>query len=145
MDWNGPGRLVLIARDVSVAMARETALQRERDDLESEVRKSTSALREIQRMEGLMKRSLEEKDTLLKEIHHRVKNNLQMVSSLLSLQQEQMPEGKPQSLLAESVTRRSCSHRWNSCSASSPSFHLRGSTRSCTEASSPGTRRGGGR
>jgi len=105
MDWNGPGRLVLIARDVSVAMARETALQRERDDLESEVRKSTSALREIQRMEGLMKRSLEEKDTLLKEIHHRVKNNLQMVSSLLSLQIEQMPEGKAQALLSESVSR----------------------------------------
>jgi PAS domain S-box-containing protein len=105
MDWNGPGRLVLIARDVSVAMARENALQRERDDLESEVKKSTAALREIQRMEGLMKRSLEEKDTLLKEIHHRVKNNLQMVSSLLSLQMDQMPEGRAQALLAESVTR----------------------------------------
>jgi PAS domain S-box-containing protein len=105
MDWNGPERLVLIARDVSLAAARESALQRERDDLESEVRRSTEALREVQRIEGLMKTSLEEKDTLLKEIHHRVKNNLQMVSSLLSLQIEQMPEGKAQSLLAESVTR----------------------------------------
>ena len=105
MDWNGPGRLVLIARDVSLAAARESALQRERDDLESEVRRSTEALHEVQRMEGLMKASLEEKETLLKEIHHRVKNNLQMVSSLLSLQMAQMPEGKAQSLLAESVTR----------------------------------------
>ena len=105
MDWSGPGRLVLIARDVSEAAARETALLRERDDLESEVAKTTAALREVQRMEALMARSLEEKDTLLKEIHHRVKNNLQMVSSLLSLQMDQMPEGKPQELLAESVAR----------------------------------------
>jgi PAS domain S-box-containing protein len=105
MDWNGPGRLVVIARDVTAAVAREAVLVQERDELEGQVKTGILALSDLRRIEMDLKVSLEEKETLLKEIHHRVKNNLQMVSSLLTLQLDQMRDEHSRDLLADSVRR----------------------------------------
>ena len=49
-----------------------------------------------------VEKSLKEKETLLKEIHHRIKNNLQMVSGLLDIQAIKMDDPKFEEVLTDS-------------------------------------------
>jgi two-component system, sensor histidine kinase PdtaS len=57
------------------------------------------------REESRIRASLKEKDILLGEIHHRVKNNLQIVDSLLGLQSGAIEDTEIQNILRESQNR----------------------------------------
>ena len=52
-----------------------------------------------------MDRLLLSKDAAIREVHHRVKNNLQTISSLLRLQARRLPDGEAKSALEESERR----------------------------------------
>ncbi len=55
--------------------------------------------------EDILRTALHEKEILLKEVHHRVKNNMQIISSLLSLQAGKIDEGKTREYFRESINR----------------------------------------
>jgi len=83
------------SRAFSVIEQQEADLQRANVGLEAKVRERTSSLEQ----------SIQEKEALLREVHHRVKNNLQVIVSLLNLQADDVADGPAFHALTESKGR----------------------------------------
>ncbi|MBO6793574.1 MAG: PAS domain S-box protein [Balneolaceae bacterium] len=60
---------------------------------------------DMKKQKEIIEKSLKEKETLLKEIHHRVKNNLAIVSGLLELQMKKVDDPNTIDVLKDSQNR----------------------------------------
>jgi two-component sensor histidine kinase len=80
-------------------------VKRKTTELRRELFERQMAEKELLAADHNLRQSLAEKEALLKEIHHRVKNNLQIVSSLLYLQEAYMKDPKGVEILRESQNR----------------------------------------
>jgi PAS domain S-box-containing protein len=103
-----------VTRDITERREAEQALQAANAQLERRVAERTAELTRVnadlqaeviqrQHAEAQLTTALRQKDILFREVHHRVKNNLQLMSSLLNLQCRYTSD--PQTLQALNDTR----------------------------------------
>jgi PAS domain S-box-containing protein len=97
------GELVLIS---ILDITERKRAERDKEALLAELRTLNLGLEErVKTRTGQLSAMLKERDVLLQEIHHRVKNNLQVISSLINMQVRRLSRGKNRDALSDCQTR----------------------------------------
>ncbi len=104
-QWQWGMVTVAVVVIVLCALRQGRIVTRKTAELRRELFERQVAEKELLASDRKLRQSLAEKEALLKEIHHRVKNNLQIVSSLLYLQEDAMRDPKGVEALRESQNR----------------------------------------
>jgi two-component sensor histidine kinase len=99
-------KLILLRLNFSDQLEERTdELKRVNEKLREEIEERRQTEKALKKTEEQIKKSLEEKTVLLQEIHHRVKNNMQVIISLMNLQAETIKDEELKEHFRETKSR----------------------------------------
>ena len=91
-----------LKRELAERKLAEKKLEKYRHQLEEMVKERTTKLAETNEE---LQQEIAEKELLIKEIHHRVKSNMQLISSMLSIQESQIKDESARKVFRDGWSR----------------------------------------
>ncbi|MES2565572.1 MAG: histidine kinase dimerization/phosphoacceptor domain -containing protein [Bacteroidota bacterium] len=100
--YPSPNGLTIYFADITTKKKAELAIESYQTKLEQDVKERTS---ELERQNGIVKAQKHQIEDIIKELHHRVKNNLQIITSLLRLQSDKVEDESTKEIFSDCQNR----------------------------------------
>ncbi|GBF43042.1 hypothetical protein LPTSP2_23380 [Leptospira ellinghausenii] len=105
IEHQGKLKIFTIVLDISNVRQYEMSIQEKKEELAATIEELNATTEELKEQNEQLIKLLDEKENLFKEIHHRIKNNLQMILSLLYIKSQHTMDSNILNFIQETKNR----------------------------------------